>query len=72
MGRKPLKRGGISADWIVRGNMKSKNGWSWDLSVRHNLGNASRLETLGFSDTLASETWEETEERCGAMHGYSR
>jgi hypothetical protein len=24
MGRKPLKRGGISADWIVRGNMKSK------------------------------------------------
>jgi hypothetical protein len=26
MGRNPLERGGISADWIVRGNMESKMG----------------------------------------------
>ena len=40
--------------------------------MHHYLGNTSRFEAQGFSDTLTSEEWQETKERCVATHGYGR
>jgi hypothetical protein len=65
MGINTLERGGISRAGMMKKH-EEQDGSSWELSMRRHLGNISRLETLGFSDTLVSGTWQETEERCGA------
>jgi anti-anti-sigma regulatory factor len=40
--------------------------------VHHYLGNTSQFKIQGFLDTLTSEEWQETKERCGTTHEYSR